>query len=250
MSAGHCSRRNGIDIGRLTPACRRRRAGRAAADTSRETFDRAGQLRMIWTWLPLVGVAIFLGILCWRSWWQRRRYGSRGVLFFQSQRWQEKVRDALGVVLVLFLVGQAVMAAAWPQALARVDATDHAAAELWHVTGAALLFGGLALLVVAQLHLGASWRIGIEEGSCPGLVTSGFYRFCRNPIFFAILIMLSGYTVLLPTRLSVVLLAGAFIGIRQQVLTEETYLSRTYGDAYRVYARHVGRFVPGIGKLR
>lgn len=206
---------------------------------------------MIYTWLPLIGVVLFLGILCWRSWWQRRRYGSGGVLLFQSQRWQEKLREALGVALVLFLVGQAVMAGAvWPKSLVPADATDPPAAEIWHVIGAALLFGGIALLVVAQLNLGASWRIGIEEGSSPGLVTSGFYRFCRNPIFFAILIMLAGYTLLLPTRLSLALLIGAFIGIRQQVLTEEAYLSRTYGDAYRAYARDVGRFVPGIGRLR
>lgn len=63
--------------------------------------------------------------------------------------------------------------------------------------------------MVAQLNLGASWRIGIEESSNPGLVTSGFYRFCRNPIFFAILIMLAGYTLLLPTRLSLALLVGS-----------------------------------------
>jgi protein-S-isoprenylcysteine O-methyltransferase Ste14 len=156
----------------------------------------------------------------------------------------------LGVALVLFLVGQAVMAAAWPEARAPLDATYHAAAEIRQVTGTVLLFGGIALLVVAQLHLGASWRIGIEEGSSPGLVTSGFYRFCRNPIFFAILILLTGYTLLLPTRLSLALLIGAFIGIRQQVLTEEAYLSRAYGDAYRAYADRVGRFVPGIGRLR
>ena len=203
---------------------------------------------MIWKWLPLIGVMLFLGILCWRSWWQGRQYGSRAVLFFQSQRWPDKLRDALGAALVLLLVGQAVMAVS-PRSPAPVEATDHPGAEIWHVGGAALLFGGLALLVVAQLNLGASWRIGIEEGSSPGLVTSGFYRFCRNPIFFAILIMLAGYTLLLPTRLSLALLVGAFIGIRQQVMTEEAYLSRTYGDAYRAYARHVGRFVPGIGKL-
>jgi protein-S-isoprenylcysteine O-methyltransferase Ste14 len=34
------------------------------------------------------------------------------------------------------------------------------------------------------------------------------------------------------------------------VLTEEAYLIRTYGDAYRAYARQVGRFVPGLGTLR
>ncbi len=105
-------------------------------------------------------------------------------------------------------------------------------------------------LVMAQLNLGASWRIGIEESTSPGLVTSGLYRFCRNPIFLAILTILTGYTLLLPTRLSLILLLGAFIGIRQQVLAEEAYLLRAYGDAYREYARNVGRFLPGVGRLR
>src|SRR5262245_11696829 len=142
---------------------------------------------MISAWLPLIGVVLFLGVLCWRSWWQRRRYGSSGVLLFRSRRWQDQLRDALGVVLILFLVGQAVRAAAWPESLVRLDLNYHPAAEIWQATGIALLFGGIAFLVIAQLNLGASWRIGIEEGSHPGLVTSGFYRFCRNPIFLAIL---------------------------------------------------------------
>jgi protein-S-isoprenylcysteine O-methyltransferase Ste14 len=81
-------------------------------------------------------------------------------------------------------------------------------------------------------------------------VTSGLYRFCRNPIFLAILITLTGYTMLLPTRLSLALLLGASIGIRQQILTEEAYLLRAYGADYREYARRVGRFLPGIGRLR
>src|SRR5262249_6445104 len=204
---------------------------------------------MISAWLPLIGVALFLGVLCWRSWWQRR-YRGPVMLLFRSRRWQEKLRDALGVVLVLFLVGQAVRAAALAQSLVRLDLNYHPATEIWQSTGMALLFGGIALLVIAQLNLGASWRIGIEEGSQPGLVMNGLYRFCRNPIFLAILIVLTGYTLLLPTRLSLTLLVGGFIGMRQQAVTEEAYLCRTYGDVFRAYARRVGRFLPGIGRLR
>ena len=205
---------------------------------------------MISKQLPLIGVVLFLGVLCWRSWWQRRRYGSAGVLFLRSPRWQEKLRDAFGIVLVVLLIGQAAMAAARPESYAPLELSRRLMPEIWQGIGTTLLFGGIALLVAAQLNLGASWRIGIDEGSTPGLVTGGFYRFCRNPIFFAILVMLTGYTLLLPTRLSLVLLIGSFVGIRQQVLTEEAYLSRTYGDAYHGYARRVGRFVPGVGKLR
>lgn len=118
------------------------------------------------------------------------------------------------------------------------------------MTGALLLFGGIALLIAAQLDLGASWRIGIEEGASPGLVTGGLYRFCRNPIFLALIVIVAGYALLLPTRLSLILLVGAYIGVRQQASAEEAYLMRTYGDSYRAYARRVGRFLPGLGRLR
>jgi len=154
------------------------------------------------------------------------------------------------VVLVLFLAGQAVMAAASPESLASRYVIEPPSVAILPVLGMAVLLGGAVLLVVAQLELGASWRIGIEQGARPGLVTSGVYRFCRNPIFFAILSVLTGYTLLLPTRLSLVLLVSAFVGMRLQVLTEEAYLSKAYGATYREYARGVGRFLPGIGRLR
>ena len=203
------------------------------------------------TWLPLVGIVVFFGVVCcWRPWLQFRRYGSAGILFFRSGHWRQNLRDALGVVLAICLVGQAIAAAGWPASLSPSSVLSQPEAKIWQVTGAVLLFGGLGLLIMAQLHLGASWRIGIEEGTSPGLVTSGLYRFCRNPIFLAILITLTGYTVLVPMRLSLSLLLGAFIGIRQQILTEEAYLLRTYGDDYRAYARRTGRFLPGIGRLR
>ena len=118
------------------------------------------------------------------------------------------------------------------------------------VAGAVLLLGGIVLLVAAQLDLGASWRIGIEEGAAPGLVTGGLYRFCRNPIFLAFFVFVAGYALLLPTRLSLILLVGTYIGVRQQVSVEEGWLRLTYGDGYRDYARRVGRFLPWAGKLR
>ena len=206
---------------------------------------------MVSTSLPVIGVVALLAIVCcWRPWLQRRRHGSSGILFFRSGDWGQKLRDALGTVLVVCLLGQGIAAAGWPDALAPVRAIYHPEVRIWQATGALFLFGGLLLLIVAQLHLGASWRIGINEGTSPGLVTSGLYRVCRNPIFLAILITLTGYTVLVPTRLSLALLLGAFIGIRQQVLTEEAYLLRAYGDDYREYARRVGRFLPALGLLR
>ncbi len=206
---------------------------------------------MIWHFLPLVGAVLFVGIVfCWRPWVHFCRHGTWGIILFRSGSRGQKLRDSLAVVLFILLVGQSVLAAGWPEMLSRLSAAQEWALAVQRVTGAVLLFGGIILLVTAQLDLGASWRIGIEEGANPGLITSGLYRFCRNPIFLALLITVAGYTLLLPTRLSLALLLGTCIGVRQQVAAEEAYLLRAYGESYREYARRVGRFLPRIGRLR
>jgi protein-S-isoprenylcysteine O-methyltransferase Ste14 len=105
-------------------------------------------------------------------------------------------------------------------------------------------------MVMAQLHLGGSWQIGIEEGTGPGLVTGGVFCFCRNPIFLGMSLSIAGLAVLLPIWLSVAVLLGSLVCVRSQVLEEEAYLLRAYGDEYRAYARRVGRFLPGKGGLR
>ena len=187
-------------------------------------------------------------VFVWRPWLQRRRHGTWGIIVFKGSTAQN-VRDALLVALPVLLVGQAIVAALWPEALPLSEADSRAAPGVRVALGALLLFGGLLLQAAAMLNLGASWRIGIEESARPGLVTGGLYRFSRNPIFLALIAALAGYTLLLPTLLSALILIAAVFAIRQQIAEEESYLLRTYGEAYRAYARRVGRLLPGIGKL-
>jgi protein-S-isoprenylcysteine O-methyltransferase Ste14 len=202
-------------------------------------------------YLPLLGMLILFGIVfVWRPWLQRRRHGTWGVVLFRGGAAQ-KIRDVMLIVLPVLLVGQAVVAAGWPQALPLSEADQRAAATpgVRALLGAVLMFGGLALQAAAMLDLGVSWRIGIDERTRPGLITGGLYRFTRNPIYVALIAALLGYTLLLPTLLSALIFIGACIAIRQQIAEEEAYLLRTYGEQYRAYAQRVGRLLPGFGKL-
>jgi protein-S-isoprenylcysteine O-methyltransferase Ste14 len=204
---------------------------------------------MIWRFVPLVGILLLFAIAgFWRPWLQRRRTGRSGVFLFRTGSLAHKVRDAGAVVLFTLLLAHAVVAVVRPDKLSPL--VTGPAAEVLSAAGAVLMLGGLVLLVTAQLHLGASWRIGIDERARPGLVTGGLYGRSRNPIFLGLILFVTGYALLLPTPLSLLAFAAFSIGVRQQVSAEEEYLARTYGDAYRNYARRVGRFVPGIGKRR
>jgi protein-S-isoprenylcysteine O-methyltransferase Ste14 len=117
------------------------------------------------------------------------------------------------------------------------------------IAGAILLIGGLVLLVAAQLEMGSSWRIGIDEGATPGLIDTGLFRFCRNPIYLGLLVIIAGYVALLPTPISLLMWVGAYLVIRLQIRAEEAYLRRIYGDTYHAYAHRVGRLLPSIGRL-
>jgi len=205
---------------------------------------------MIVRMLPLSGVIGFTAVgLVWRAWLQYRRFGQAGIMLFQSGRPAQHMRDALAVLLPVLVFAQAIAYAINPARLAPLALLPFPTGGAWLTLGAVLVFGGTVLMVAAQLQLGASWRVGIEEGARSGLVTDGLYRFSRNPIFLAMFVVFVGLTVWLPTWPSALLTVGTVFGVRAQVLDEERYLQRAYGDAYRSYTRRVGRFVPRLGRV-
>jgi protein-S-isoprenylcysteine O-methyltransferase Ste14 len=201
--------------------------------------------------LPLIAVLVFYGLgFGWRTWVQLRRYGSSGIVLFRSGRPGQNLREALFLVLAVALLAEAALAAVAPHRLPGLVPLAPATAAALGATGTVLLVGATALMLVAQLDLGASWRVGIDEGARPGLVTGGLYRCSRNPIYVAMLAALLGFALLLPSWMSLALLIGAGLGIRRHVRDEEAYLARTYGEDYVCYAARVGRFLPGVGRLR
>jgi len=199
----------------------------------------------VWRILLLAGVALLDGMLLVSLWRQYRRHGSFGLSFFRQRNLAQNIQDAATFLGFGLLSWQAVVA---PRPSKLLIPTQGSLLEWSRVTGVVLLFGGVALCFAAQSDLGASWRIGVEDGAKSGLVTSGLYRFSRNPIFLGLLAAFAGYALMLPTALSIALLIGTYIGVRRQVAVEENYLLSTHGEAYRGYARRVGRFLPAIGR--
>lgn len=117
--------------------------------------------------------------------------------------------------------------------------------------GALLYALGLVGTLVAQLAMGASWRIGVDAAERTQLVTGGAFRLVRNPIFTCMLVAALGLALLLPNVLSLLSVALLLVAVELQVrLVEEPYLLRTHGTAYARYAASVGRFIPGLGLLR
>jgi protein-S-isoprenylcysteine O-methyltransferase Ste14 len=103
----------------------------------------------------------------------------------------------------------------------------------------------------AQMSLGDSWRIGVDQTERTGLVTTGAYRLVRNPIFAAFLGAFLGLALMVPNPVAIAGLALSLAGVESQVrLVEEPYLRRVHGAAYTDYASRVGRFLPEVGRLQ
>jgi protein-S-isoprenylcysteine O-methyltransferase Ste14 len=119
------------------------------------------------------------------------------------------------------------------------------------IAGLVLYAFGLAICVGAQLAMGASWRIGVDESERTELVTDGPFRFVRNPIYSGVIPLVAGLALLAPNAVSIAAFAGLFAALEIQVrLVEEPYLLRAHDPAYREYASRVGRFAPGVGLIR
>src|ERR1043165_7231624 len=164
----------------------------------------------------------------------RLRYGKSPVASLGRFRW---VLRAFG----LLLLAQAI----WPRRF-----FGYALFQPQPVPGLLVLALGVAIVVRAQWEMGSSWRIGIEEGAKPGLITAGIYRYSRNPIYLGILLEVLGVALAMPTAISILFLVMGVFGVWRLVFREERYLFATYGVEFAAYASRVGRFVPGLGLIK
>lgn len=115
--------------------------------------------------------------------------------------------------------------------------------EPLEIAGFFLLGTSAMLIVIAQLYMGRSWRIGIDEGATPIIVTNGLFAVSRNPIFLGMRVNMFGLFLVFPSgvTLTIFLLEEALIAI--QVRLEEQYLVQSLGKEYRNYAKSVRRWI-------
>ena len=111
------------------------------------------------------------------------------------------------------------------------------------VIGIVLLAINIAVSLVSLADLKDSWRVGVLEDQKTELISSGIYRFTRNPYFLSYLFMFAAYTVLLQNLILLVLSLVGFILIHKMILKEEAYLSLIHGSSYRQYINKVPRYI-------
>jgi protein-S-isoprenylcysteine O-methyltransferase Ste14 len=175
-----------------------------------------------------------------------RRTGSTGFVGFTgrpgSVEWWGGVLFALAIV-----AGGAAPAL---QLAGVVHPAPSLVTPLLQSIGIALFVAGILGTLWAQLAMGESWRIGVNETERTTLVVAGPFRWVRNPIFTAMTTATLGLALLVPNVASLAAVASLVLALELHVrLVEEPYLRRTHGASYARYAASAGRFLPRIGRL-
>ena len=116
--------------------------------------------------------------------------------------------------------------------------------------GLLLVALGITGTLLGQRAMGDAWRGDVDPDARTDFVTSGPFRYVRNPILTATAITAAGIALLAPNAFGGFMLVSVLAAHQVQVrLVEEPHLLRVHGEAYREYAASTGRFVPAIGRL-
>jgi protein-S-isoprenylcysteine O-methyltransferase Ste14 len=113
--------------------------------------------------------------------------------------------------------------------------------------GTLVLIAAMALLFRTHRDLGRVWSITLEIRERHTLVTSGFYKRLRHPMYSAFWLWALSQALLLPNwiaGLSGVVGFGTLFFAR--VGHEERMMLETFGDEYRAYMARTYRLIPGI----
>lgn len=110
------------------------------------------------------------------------------------------------------------------------------------VLGALAMTAGIAVYGLALRAFGSSWRLDIDRDRPGPLVTAGIFSRSRNPIYLSLTLSVVGVFLVLGRLVLLLLAIMCAVYFHFLVRREERFLTQHYGDSYRAYAQHVGRW--------
>ena len=110
--------------------------------------------------------------------------------------------------------------------------------------GAVLGILGAAVFIAAVHTMGDSWRAGVSEHEQTALVTTGIYRFSRNPAFLGFDLLHLGTLLMFFSGPLCALTALAILMYHLQIANvEEDHMIISFGEEYLQYRKTVRRYL-------
>jgi len=151
------------------------------------------------------------------------------------------------VAIQFALVAIFIMVPAWPDL-----SNEEPYQQLFHLRAVLLVFG-----IIAGAALGIGGSLAIRRFLTPlpypvdhsKLVDTGVYALVRHPLYSAQLLAATGWALFSLSLSHLLVTLAATLFFNYKASKEESWLTERHPE-YREYARRVGKFVPGLGKLK
>lgn len=186
-------------------------------------------------------VALIVLALVWG--FARIAYLSRAenvsVLAFMGRRRSgpELVLGAVAIVLDLYLLLRPFMPSLDGYAMAGHTPVGH--------YGVPIMALGVGIAVLSQMDMGKAWRIGVpgKVEASQHLVTTGLYRFSRNPIYVGIMLFVVGSVVVIPGPVTILSVIITFVFMNKIIEAEEAFLRDSFGAEFNAYCQQTRRWI-------
>jgi protein-S-isoprenylcysteine O-methyltransferase Ste14 len=149
--------------------------------------------------------------------------------------------DKTDFLILPFALFYTVFAAAFD--LPTVSTQRFFESEIVAWVGVFLCFTGVILFLLSLVSFGQSFRVGIDIDHPDKLVTTGVFAFSRNPLYVAFSCVLLGQVLVFPNWIVLVYLVAGIWLVHRQVLREEEFLRKQYGQEYAEYCNRVRRYL-------
>lgn len=183
--------------------------------------------------LALVVLVIFYIIYLLKMWAQKRQ----GICTQQINRQKEPSIHRVEICMSIATVGII------PAQLLSIAFDWSHLPDNARFTGFCLGMLGDLIFLISVLCMRNSWRVGIPDKDRTELVTTGIYRFSRNPAFLGFDLQYLGVLLMFGNGLTAGFTVFAAVMLHLQILQEERYLTETFGTPYLEYRKQVFRYL-------
>lgn len=182
-------------------------------------------------YVPLMAIVIVAISSIWRIIWVKKTAGGSAWAFGSAKGLQQLAGISFAISIAALLI--------CAMLYARFGGQNLYAAY----TGSLLCVLGAAIVIIAQIQMGESWRIGIRPDDAPGLIDTGLFRYSRNPIFLGMMIIAIGTALGSGFWWAWIACLVFVLSCHSQVKFEEPHLIGHFGDNYRKYCEQVRRWM-------
>jgi protein-S-isoprenylcysteine O-methyltransferase Ste14 len=111
-----------------------------------------------------------------------------------------------------------------------------------------LLFcvAGAVIAIWSRYLIGRNWSLSVQRKFEHELIQKGMYKIIRHPIYFGLLLLITGNGIIVGDYRAIIAVIIVFISFWFKLKKEERLLSETFGDQYLNYKSKTKALIPFI----